>query len=123
MLSDVSSVCYIYHRVLEQRILDLRRDKHGIVGSQNSRSCRVEQRSNRGVAGGRVDDFVVGGSGGAGFRETSVVLLLHHLEDLEFLRTVLELSSLVAGRNGLKVKSLKGVGVASVDWVHVGCRK
>lgn len=113
----------MYHRVLEQRILDLRRDKHGIVGSQNSRSCRVEQRSNRGVAGGRVDDFVVGGSGGAGLRETSVVPLLHHLEDLEFLRTVLELSGLVTGLKGFSVESLKGVEVGSVDMIHVEYRK
>jgi len=55
--------------------MDLRDGKHGVVGSQNSRSCRVEVvHVMIGSREGRVNDSVIGGSGSDGFRETSVVV-------------------------------------------------
>ena len=51
--------------------MDLRDGKHGVVVSENSRSCRVEVAH---VRVGRVDDNVIGGSGTDGFRENSVVV-------------------------------------------------
>lgn len=55
--------------------MDLRDGKHGVVVSENSRSCRVEVAHVRvGSCDGRVDDSVIGGSGSDGFRENSAVV-------------------------------------------------